>query len=71
LTVISGPGVGYVDAVAIVGTLRPIRYPGLTVRVQSAGVVEYWWKDGWKNADLVLKTVGSTAELLPTSTSRP
>lgn len=55
----------YADtATAISDIGATLRYQGLTVGVLEAGsVVEYWWKDGTSDGDLVVKESASSAAL--------
>jgi hypothetical protein len=53
----------YADTAAVnTGILSAVRYTGLTVAISdgSGGVIEYWYKDGIANVDLVIKSSGSS-----------
>ena len=47
----------WVDVPAVLAGIPTYRYIGLTVNVNG---VEYWWKNGITNTDLVIKTAGGT-----------
>jgi hypothetical protein len=48
-------------AAAILNVPAYLRYKGLTVGILVSGsVVDYWWKDGTSDVDLVVKTAGAS-----------
>ena len=55
-------------AAANTGILTPVRYRGLTVNING---VEYWYKDGIANGDLVIKTAGGSGTVQSIATSSP
>lgn len=49
----------YANTAAVIAKIPvPLRYPGLVVLVGAGPFVEYWFKDGITNGDLVLKSTG-------------
>lgn len=53
-----GPWASTAEAIAAIGINR--RYQGLIVEIiQSGSVVEYWWRDGVEDNDLIIKSGGS------------
>lgn len=52
----------YPDLFTVISTVTTERYQGLTVGViTNEGIVEYWWKDGLANEDLIVKSNGSSS----------
>lgn len=63
-----GPWASTAEAIAAIGINR--RHQGLIVEViESGSIVEYWWKDGIEDGDLVSKSSGGTGTVTSVGTT--